>query len=169
MADVYLNLADPEVFDSYFKSIAVAVKALSHSEDQWHFYNADLLPYEDAFASKLNSPALVCYCLSTGIINSSGSSMLLEYVSATLAIIAFEENVTDGKMAVLRLTKEIVYQILAKLEVDRRASLLPGFDLKNCKITQIDNVHPKWHGYQVQIPFKVPVTKKLYYDEGNYN
>jgi HSP20 family molecular chaperone IbpA len=164
----YIALNDPEEFKDFWEQMAADIKLLNHTNEEPHYYPADIYDLGDAFRIKLQSPALVSMCISSGILD--GSSHIQERVTSLVWILAKEERADEeSKLEVLSNTKEIVYQVLARLQKYRSDLELPGFEIKNVRIAQVSNVNPGWHGYSLNIPILVPVKGKMSYNEDNYN
>jgi hypothetical protein len=164
----YIQLNDPETFIEFWENMASSIKLLNHTNEEPHYYAADIYELKDAFLHKIHSPAMISMCLSSNILD--GKSHIQERVQCMLWIVAKEERNDDvAKQTVLNQCKDIVYHILGRLQKYKEEYELPGYEHRNCRIYQQSNVEPGWHGYALELPILVPVTSRISYDENNYN
>lgn len=164
----YIQFNEPDTFIEFWEDLAVSIKLLNHTNEEPHYYAADIYELKNAFRIKLHSPALVSMCLGSGIVDGKGH--VQERVQCMLWVIAKEERSSEqAKLDVLNTCKEIVYQILGRMQKYRDDLEIPGFELRNCRIYQQSDVEVGWHGYVIEMPIVVPVTSKINYDEDNYN
>jgi hypothetical protein len=148
--------------------MAASIKLLNHTNEEKHYYAADVYELTDAFRQKIQSPCLVSMCLNSNVVD--GKSHLQERVMCMLWVIAKEERSDEeSKLTVLNLCKSIVYKILARMNKYREDLEIPGFELRNCRIYQQSNIENGWHGYTIEMPILVPVSVDMAYDEENYN
>lgn len=161
-----LKLNDPEVFISYFEGIASKVKLLSHSDEECHYFPADIYELGGAFRAKLNSPGMISSCLRSNL--KDGGSWVKETVYGVLWIIVHQEK-TMEKLEVLKTARQITNQVLAKVKKDRDDGILLNFSFDDVYISQEDNIAGEpWHGYRVEFPLPVAATTDFNYDADNY-
>ena len=164
----YKQLNDPEVFVEFWEEMAASIKLLNHTNEEPHYYAADLNELKDAFRSKIQSPCLVSMCLSSNPVD--GKSHVQERVQTMLWVIAKEDRADDeAKLTVLSLCKSIVYKILGRMRKYRDELEIPGWNLANVRIYQVNNIEVGWHGYAMEMPILVPVTSEVNYNSDDFN